>query len=1494
MAVTKINGFRAPYRSLTFRDIADAQTQRNGVVTMSGVVSQAGPTITVPAFTFVQQGLLVKKTAATLLTAPTMDAPYYLVVSAPTSNNVDDLIFTFAKSPADLTVNEAVVAAWDGEEWRLQPFLSFDGVYDDVNQANIDFDLVGPFSGVTTAVDGGDYRNSAGVVVDRQGLRQRLTEDVAFPIPLDDPDWGRVDRVLYRRPADAESRIGMRRFFVGGAYAGTPTTLYNTQAFDSTLVRRNTKVLVDSDNSAHLFTATGYGDAVSIYYRKMDSDRTTELVAPTDIITDASDPDFDVAIDSSGNLYVVYVSGLNIKWRKFNSSGAPLTAGAAIDAQAGQCLKPRIAIDPQNTRTYVVYQSLVAVSQYQIFFVSVELGGSVATASKNITSDAFNQTEPSLAVTDDFLVYVAWTNSTLGKITYRVFDDIGDAQLAAVDVSAATEQIGVGTLVNVANSPKIWVTDNKEIRVAFLQDKGGSVFGLSIWSSATAAAFMQELVGALENFARFDVWIDPIFNDYHIVVAQTSQIDFVKMRGQTVDFSLALAATGASGLSTTRDVLGAMLTLWSSPESGTYSSYAAAVNILNIGSTTVIGGVNNANLANDQFLMGVGTVPAVGDQVIISGSTVANDGTYVITGVTLFSLNALDDRYVVTVDSAFAAAENPAPAVFGDFSAPDGNESRYVKSTAETEAHAYVLDKLDTDVLLARIVTPGPVILNYPVAGSGGSTADLLLPFGAAVSIDWESTSAGELTISGGLKVLDLLNNFTYALVDGGFPMVEGDALYVELDGIDFNPTPQVTSVATLPFGLPIHVLGAVKDGEFNPHLLARGGMEQLDSGEAIVFGQDLSDQVRAKLGITSETTVQAYTSALGPTTLNSVVSDTDTFPEAIKKLDGRSDTTRKIRLVDLVSTALPSGVSATIDGVSVVNGDEVLFTDSVLNGVYRAAGVGVAITWTQLPVFGNSTAPVARSSVAVQEGTDYLQTIWQYDMTAGWKPLELATLTKEPTGFLDRTESLISFDSGTRTFEVAVIGDHFDYLIKGKVYRKDTAQSVVIPDTVGIHYIYFDGDTLTSSIALADDLSADYAFVGMVLWDSANGEALLVGDERHGLVMDEATRKSLHQGKGAQVRDGFEISNYTTTGSGVADADAQLALSDGYVVDEDLNLLVQHAAVPTADFEQILSLDAELPVFYRDGGAWVKDVATAFPVKQGAARIQWNDPAGPWSVQDATADGYFVAMWVIATNSIEEPIIAVLGQNEWTSLNDARENETYESLLLGDLDTGEMKAIYRLIFETHSAFANTPKAALRDVRDLRELADSTMPAASTTTDVSEFDGALSAADTNVQKALETLDDAVGAIQSNNPKFYREVVAAPATVFNVSGFTFDALNTILDIELLINGKWYPPCTAGDFSTGAWRKNSTSQIETEESIPVDAEVVVWKQGTSSGGGGGGTDLENITVDPQPAVAATQSLGTLAKPWSGLYIKDTATSQVYLLQITNGIVDYAEVP
>lgn len=167
----------------------------------------------------------------------------------------------------------------------------------------------------------------------------------------------------------------------------------------------------------------------------------------------------------------------------------------------------------------------------------------------------------------------------------------------------------------------------------------------------------------------------------------------------------------------------------------------------------------------------------------------------------------------------------------------------------------------------------------------------------------------------------------------------------------------------------------------------------------------------------------------------------------------------------------------------------------------------------------------------------------------------------------------------------------------------------------------------------------------------------------------------------------------------------------------------------------------------------------------------------GNWTQPNADGNNY-IAMWIFATNNISEPVVAILGQRQDPTLGDAQANNTYESISFGDLPSAEMKVLYRLIYQVRSSYSNTPHAALRDIRDLRQAVDTSVgaysatdhglltgltdqdhPASAIYTNTGNFNNILTAADDDVQKALDSLDNkAVAAstvTQDRNMKMVR-------------------------------------------------------------------------------------------------------------------------------------------
>lgn len=688
----------------------------------------------------------------------------------------------------------------------------------------------------------------------------------------------------------------------------------------------------------------------------------------------------------------------------------------------------------------------------------------------------------------------------------------------------------------------------------------------------------------------------------------------------------------------------------------------------------------------------------------------------------------------------------------------------------------------DIDTSLATVLYTG---------GSFSSVVDNLRSFlVGGGDISWDLANE-ELSWTADLRVKLASRPFDYQMIPDTIVLQDGECAYIDADGV----TGGIKSLIVVP-------LADVPDVETAMPIVYRNGNDIIFRGGALELeGDDVEGTVTTGRidGVTNDLlqyigaknesdATPDYTNATGVAKTNIHLTDNDDLTKSIKKLELRNDVIPRVKAIDLLATVLPTGPAVTIDGQAIANGHLVLFANPAINKIYKATGIGVAVVWIEMPMFGGVSSPFSMALVAVQDSaSEFIRNIWQYTSAIGWKPYNLSEVMSEPTGFPNQTDSEISFDDGTRTFTIQpkAPATEFYYFQKGRLYKVNSAKTVVVPDSEGMHYIYFDGVNLLSTQTFNDDLVKTYTFVSTLYWDSVNNVSVMFTEERHALTMDGKTHEYLHNTIGVQWVSGLGMTY--VPGDGSTDADAQLAVGDGVIYDEDIKITPTDDPAPSERFEQILDPIAELPILYRSGasGDWRKFTADTFPAHLGTARLTFNDPAGPWTTPDASADGNFVAMWLFATNDVRHPIISIMGQREDATLNDAKANNLYEAMDFGNIPSLEMKVLYRVIFQTSSAFANTNKSFIADVVDLRRAEDTSLgsyqpsahnnlaarnapnahPASSIQTVLTNFLGALSADDTEVQKALETIDKQFQALRIHeHPSNKQRVVVTGSSV----------------------------------------------------------------------------------------------------------------------------------
>lgn len=310
-----------------------------------------------------------------------------------------------------------------------------------------------------------------------------------------------------------------------------------------------------------------------------------------------------------------------------------------------------------------------------------------------------------------------------------------------------------------------------------------------------------------------------------------------------------------------------------------------------------------------------------------------------------------------------------------------------------------------------------------------------------------------------------------------------------------------------------------------------------------------------------------------------------------------------------------------------------------------------------------------------------------------------IITATGEPMGHAVRTDSQMSFDDSTRTFTISPVGDSYTVWCVGTAFSKTSALSVTIPDATDLYYIYFDteGNLQYKTTYFTWDQNCPTAYV---YWNTATQKAEFFADERHGIVLDWQTHEYLHRTRGAAIANGFATSNYVLNQDGSQDSHAYFELAGGTFFDEDLQVDIVSTSTPsTNSWGQDLAYPAKIPVFYLTADGWVADAPTDFPFKKGTGLAYFNDGT---SLTEIHTNKFGIA-WIVATNNLNYPVLAIMGQAEYANIHDVELTE-WNDLNLTDLPIVEMRPLWRYVFQVKDTYTSNVQATLAGMYDERRI----------------------------------------------------------------------------------------------------------------------------------------------------------------------------------------------
>lgn len=311
----------------------------------------------------------------------------------------------------------------------------------------------------------------------------------------------------------------------------------------------------------------------------------------------------------------------------------------------------------------------------------------------------------------------------------------------------------------------------------------------------------------------------------------------------------------------------------------------------------------------------------------------------------------------------------------------------------------------------------------------------------------------------------------------------------------------------------------------------------------------------------------------------------------------------------------------------------------------------------------------------------------------------------KEPNGFVDPTNEVsCTFTDGTRTLEISPTATSFSFYSNGIKFVKESAESIVISNDEGKHYVYYDDSgVLQSTQTFSDDIILKYAIVAILYWDSTNSKQIYFGREYfHGVGMSGATHYNKHLTVGYSLASGGGLGDILTNQNGNDDEDAQFSCEQTVAFDEDAKFTLS-ARLKTTN----------IPKYYRTGAdtsnIWRIDDTDEFPViTTGTGRAAWNELTGGNWQRTEVGDNNYVLGHIGVSNDTDRPFIVVIGQNDYTTKEQAESGVLTEinDLIIEGLPIEEFKFLGTIILQTGDAKGNSVKSSIEETDNGSDYVD--------------------------------------------------------------------------------------------------------------------------------------------------------------------------------------------
>jgi hypothetical protein len=295
-------------------------------------------------------------------------------------------------------------------------------------------------------------------------------------------------------------------------------------------------------------------------------------------------------------------------------------------------------------------------------------------------------------------------------------------------------------------------------------------------------------------------------------------------------------------------------------------------------------------------------------------------------------------------------------------------------------------------------------------------------------------------------------------------------------------------------------------------------------------------------------------------------------------------------------------------------------------------------INTTDHPTFSGLTIGAGTGFLKVDSGSVIIADT-NLDIISSDTNFTTGILNINTSATLQRVNTTLSFNDSTHIFSIAPSGGSyttFDVYLSGVKTTFNSAQTVDL-DTTGLvtntlYFIYFYDNggicTLTASTT-PWEINSETAPIATLFWNGTTG---FIGDERHDARRNIVDHKYAHQNIGTKWTVGLE---------GTFNINGTFSFATGRLADEDIVLAINSPVTSARIWYTTTGPKATV-----DGNTTVSAV-----VETGV--LKYNETAT--YTLAAVTSGYFVRNYFYGSNDTGLPIAMVVGQSEYSNINDAR-----------------------------------------------------------------------------------------------------------------------------------------------------------------------------------------------------------------------------------------------